>query len=154
MKDGRKPGYPEKARNDELQKMPHTEARKSKPQPRLKPELWHRCQALAWRHASDKPVTPKRKALRASHVADWLPVNDELQKMPHTKPRKFKPQPRFKPQLWHWWHALAWCHASDRPVTWKRKALYASHFADILWPRLFCANPMDRMVKGLRVVVS
>ena len=29
--------------------------------------------------------------------------DDELQKMQHTKARKFKPQPRFKLSLSHWW---------------------------------------------------
>ena len=28
---------------------------------------------------------------------------DELQKMPHTKAPKFKPQPRLEPALQHWW---------------------------------------------------
>ena len=37
MKEGRKPEYPEKTPGDELHKMPHTEARKFKPQARLKP---------------------------------------------------------------------------------------------------------------------
>ena len=30
---------------------------------------------------------------------------DELQKMPHTKPRRFKPQARLEPAQWHWWQA-------------------------------------------------
>ena len=30
---------------------------------------------------------------------------DELQKMPHTKVRRFKPQPRLEPALWYWWQA-------------------------------------------------
>ena len=34
---GRKPEYPEKTPGDELQKMPHTTARKSKPHTRLEP---------------------------------------------------------------------------------------------------------------------
>ena len=38
-KEGRKPEYPEKTTNDELQKMPHTKAQKFKPQPRLEPVL-------------------------------------------------------------------------------------------------------------------
>ena len=37
MKEGRKPEYPEKTPGDELQKMPHTNARKFKPQARLEP---------------------------------------------------------------------------------------------------------------------
>ena len=28
--------------------------------------------------------------------------DDELQKMPHTKALKFKPQPRLEPTLWLW----------------------------------------------------
>ena len=39
MKDGRKPEYPEKTPDDELQKMPHTKAGKFEPQLRLKPTL-------------------------------------------------------------------------------------------------------------------
>ena len=39
MKEGRKPEYPEKAPDDELQKMPHTKARKFSRQPRLEPAL-------------------------------------------------------------------------------------------------------------------
>ena len=33
--------------------------------------------------------------------------DDELQKLPHTKVRKFKPQPRLEPALQHWWQLLA-----------------------------------------------
>ena len=39
MKEGRKPEYLEKTPDDELQKMPHTKARKFKPQARLEPAL-------------------------------------------------------------------------------------------------------------------
>ena len=37
MKEGRKPEYPEKTADDELQKIPHTTARKFKLQVRLEP---------------------------------------------------------------------------------------------------------------------
>ena len=37
LKEGRKPEYPEKTPGDELQKMPHTTARRFKPQARLEP---------------------------------------------------------------------------------------------------------------------
>ena len=37
MKEGRKPEYPEKTPGDELQKVPHTKARRFKPQARLEP---------------------------------------------------------------------------------------------------------------------
>ena len=30
---------------------------------------------------------------------------DELQKMPHTKSRRFKPQARLEPAQQHWWQA-------------------------------------------------
>ena len=33
--------------------------------------------------------------------------DDELQKMPHTEARKFKPEPRLEPTLQHWWRSLA-----------------------------------------------
>ena len=41
MKEGRKPEYQEKTPDDELQKMPHTKARKCMPQARLEPALYH-----------------------------------------------------------------------------------------------------------------
>ena len=41
MKEWRKPKYPEKTPDDELQKMPLTKAQKFKPQPRLEPALKH-----------------------------------------------------------------------------------------------------------------
>ena len=37
MEEGRKPENPEKTPDDELQKMPHTKARRSKLQSRLEP---------------------------------------------------------------------------------------------------------------------
>ena len=39
MKEGRKPEYPEKTPDDELQKTPQTKARKFKSQARLEPAL-------------------------------------------------------------------------------------------------------------------
>ena len=45
MKEGRKLEYPEKTPDDELQKMPHTKARKFKPQARLEPAQQHWWQA-------------------------------------------------------------------------------------------------------------
>ena len=39
MTEGRKPEYPEKTHDDELQKMMHTKAQNFMPQPRLKPAL-------------------------------------------------------------------------------------------------------------------
>ena len=45
MKEGRKPEYPEKTPGDELQKMPHTTARRFKPQARLEPAQQHWWQA-------------------------------------------------------------------------------------------------------------
>ena len=39
MKEGRKPEYCEKTPDDELQKMPHTKARKIKPHPILEPAV-------------------------------------------------------------------------------------------------------------------
>ena len=38
MKEGKKPEYPKKIPGDELQIMPHTKARRFKPQARLEPE--------------------------------------------------------------------------------------------------------------------
>ena len=45
MKERKKPEYPEKTPDDELQKVPHIKAGKFKPQPRLKPALQHWWQA-------------------------------------------------------------------------------------------------------------
>ena len=45
MKEGRKPEYPEKTPGDELKKMPHTKARRFKPQARLEPTQEHWWQA-------------------------------------------------------------------------------------------------------------
>ena len=56
MKEGRKPEYPEKTPGDELQKMPHTKARRFKPQARLEPAQWHWWQA---RKADVPTVTPR-----------------------------------------------------------------------------------------------
>ena len=44
-KEGREKEYPEKTPGDELQKMPHTKARRFKPQARLEPEQQHWWQA-------------------------------------------------------------------------------------------------------------
>ena len=56
MKEGRKPEYTEKTPGDELQKMPHTTARRFKPQARLEPAQQHRWQA---RKADMLTVTPR-----------------------------------------------------------------------------------------------
>ena len=56
MKEGRKPEYPEKTPGDELQKMPHTKARRFKLQTRLEPEPQHWWQA---RKADVLPVRPR-----------------------------------------------------------------------------------------------
>ena len=45
MKEGRKPEYPEKTPDDELQKMPHTKAQKFKRQARLEHAQQHWWQA-------------------------------------------------------------------------------------------------------------
>ena len=56
MKEGRKPEYPEKTPGDEIQKMPHTTARRFKPQARLEPAQQHWLQA---RKADMLTVTPR-----------------------------------------------------------------------------------------------
>ena len=56
MKEGRKPEYLEKTPGDELQKMPHTTARRFKPQARLEPAQYHWWQA---RKADMLTVTPR-----------------------------------------------------------------------------------------------
>ena len=56
MKEERKPKYPEKTPSDELQKMPHTTARKFKPQARLEPAQKHWRQA---RKADVLTMTPR-----------------------------------------------------------------------------------------------
>ena len=56
MKEGRKREYPEKTPGNELQKMPHTKARRFKPQARLEPALYHWWQA---RKADMITITPR-----------------------------------------------------------------------------------------------
>ena len=56
MKVGRKPEYQEKTPGDKLQKMPHTKARRFKPQARLEPVQQHWWQA---RKADMLTVTPR-----------------------------------------------------------------------------------------------
>ena len=56
MKEGRKPEYPEDSPGDELQKMPHTTARRFKPQARLEPAQQHWWQV---RKADVLTVTPR-----------------------------------------------------------------------------------------------
>ena len=56
MKEGRKPEYPEKTPGDELQKLPHTTARRLKPQARLEPTQKQWWQA---RKADMLTVTPR-----------------------------------------------------------------------------------------------
>ena len=56
MKEGRKQEYSEKTPDDELQKMPQTNAQKFKPQPRVEPALQHRWQA---RKADVLTITPE-----------------------------------------------------------------------------------------------
>ena len=55
MKEVRKPEYPEKSPGDELQKLPHTKARRFKPQARLEPHTTALVQA---RKADVLTVTP------------------------------------------------------------------------------------------------
>ena len=45
------------------------------------------------------------KEERKPEYTEKTPDND-LQKMPHTTTRKFKPQARIEPALWHWWQAM------------------------------------------------
>ena len=56
MKEGRKLEYPEKTHGDELQKMPHTKARRFKAQVRLEPAQQHWWQV---RKAEMLTVTPR-----------------------------------------------------------------------------------------------
>ena len=49
--------------------------------------------------------------------------DDELQKMPHTKARKFKLQARFEPAQWHWWLASE----ADVLTVIPRVARYTTH---------------------------
>ena len=56
MKEGRRQEHPEKATDDELQKMPHTKARKFKPQSKLEPALLQWWQA---RKAHVQTITPR-----------------------------------------------------------------------------------------------
>ena len=70
MTEGRKPEYPEKTPGDELQKMPHTTARRLKPQARLEPAQYHWWQA---RKADMVIVTP-----RVAPITDCIVVTVDL----------------------------------------------------------------------------
>ena len=50
-----------------------------------------------WNHL---PMKERRKPEYLEKTPD-----DEVQKMPPTKARKFKPQTRLEPPIQHWWHA-------------------------------------------------
>ena len=63
MKEGRKPEYPVKTPGDKLQKMPHTEARRFKPQARLEPAQQHWWQA---RKADVLTITPRVATIHVS----------------------------------------------------------------------------------------
>ena len=56
MKEGRKPEYPEKTPDNELQTMPHAKARRFEPQARLESAQWHWWQA---RNADVLTITPR-----------------------------------------------------------------------------------------------
>ena len=116
MKEGRKPEYQEKTPGDELQKMPHTTTRRFKPEARVEPAQLHWWQA---RKADVLTVTPRvaqitvlqeeGKSLccssnRKPEYQEKTP-GDELQKMPHTTTRRFKPEARVEPAQLHWWQA-------------------------------------------------
>ena len=60
MKEGRKPEYPEKTLGDKLQKMPHTTARRFKPQARL--------ESAQARKADVLTVTPRDRGAAYSLV--------------------------------------------------------------------------------------
>ena len=48
---------------------------------------------------------------------------NELQKMPHTKPRRFKPQARLEPAQQHWWQARkpeAGIMEADKTTKWRQ----------------------------------
>ena len=66
MEEGRKPEYPEKTPGVELQKMPHTTARRFKTQARLEPPQQHWWQA---RKAGMLTVTPLVASLGDSIVS-------------------------------------------------------------------------------------
>ena len=70
MVEGRKPEYPEKTPSDELQKMPHTIARRFKPQARLEPAQKHLWQA---RKADVLSITP-RVAVRDSAGSQYCEI--------------------------------------------------------------------------------
>ena len=69
MKEGRKREYPEKTPGDELQKMPHTTARRFKPQARLEPAQQHWWQA---RKADMLTVAPRVRMTFTRTNVCWL----------------------------------------------------------------------------------
>ena len=75
MKEGRKLEYPEKTPGDELQKMPHTQARRFKPPARLEPSHWHWWQA---RKADVLTVTQRVANRPTSLYSDRSSVSEEM----------------------------------------------------------------------------
>ena len=68
MKEGRKPEYPEKTLDDELQKVPHSKARRFKPQARLEPARQHLWQAMKADMLTVTPrVAPKQRQQLEMH---------------------------------------------------------------------------------------
>ena len=51
----------------------------------------------------------------------------KLQKMPHTKAREFKPQPRLKPTLWQWWQARKADMLTITPCVAPKSKVYLYH---------------------------
>ena len=81
MKEGRKPEHPEKTPGDELQKMPHTTARRFKPQARLEPAQQHWWKA---RKTDMLTVTPRI----APTTLQWWDYHyhEENKQPPHPPP--------------------------------------------------------------------
>ena len=67
MKEGRNPEYPEKTPDEELQKMPHTTARRFKPKARLEPAQQHWWQA---RKADALTITPRAAPGLSAIISD------------------------------------------------------------------------------------
>ena len=93
MKEGRKPEYPEKTAGEELQKMPHTKALRSKPQARFEPVQHPWWQATKADTLTTRPSTEVRSRWlsgTASHsrAADWVRIlspRGVISRASHTK---------------------------------------------------------------------
>ena len=87
MKEGRKPEYLEKTTEDELQKMPHTKARKFKPQVRLELAQYYWLKPLTNEGEKETGVPRRnswRRALEKYHILQPENSSPKRDSNPHS----------------------------------------------------------------------